>query len=88
MQMKLSRHSVASVAAFAGYSASYLKELVNSGFAQAILRDSQNPMLRFCDLQSMVDILKWKKDKVAVGFRVTEPLSERSAIQNKKEEKL
>ena len=86
---EISREHIEMLAeAFAGYSASYLKELVNSGFAQAILRDSQNPMLRFCDLQSMVDILKWKKDKVAVGFRVAEPLSERSAIQNKKEENL
>ncbi|MEI7752158.1 MAG: ATP-binding protein [Candidatus Omnitrophota bacterium] len=73
---------------FAGYSAAYLKELVNSGFAQAILRDGESPVLRFCDLQSMVDILKWKKDKVAVGFRVSEPAMEKSAIQNKAEGKL
>lgn len=73
---------------FAGYSAAYLKELVNSGFAQAILRDSQNPVLRFSDMETMVGILKYKKDKVPVGFTVPEPARERSSIQNKKEEKL
>lgn len=73
---------------FPGYSAAYLMELVNSGFAQAILRDSQNPVLRFCDLDAMVDILKRKKDKVPVGFIMAEPVKERSHIQNKKEENI
>jgi SpoVK/Ycf46/Vps4 family AAA+-type ATPase len=73
---------------FAGYSAAYLKELVNSGFAQAIIRDSLNPVLKFCDLESMVDILKRKKDKVPVGFSVPTPVKERSSVQNKREENL
>jgi len=73
---------------FAGYSAAYLKELVNSGFAQAILRDNCNPVLKFCDLESMVDILKRKKDKVPVGFSIPAPAKERSSIQTKKEKNL
>ena len=73
---------------FAGYSAAYLKELVNSGFAQAILNDSQTPILRFRDMESMVDILKHKKDRAPVGFVVPEPVKETSSIQNKKEKNL
>ena len=73
---------------FAGYSAAYLKELVNSGFAQAIMRDNQKPILRFKDMDSMVDILKHKKDRAPVGFVVPETVSERTPIQNKKEENL
>jgi len=74
---------------FSGYSAAYLKELINSGFAQAILRDGQNPVLQFKDLETMVGILKHKKDKVAVGFSVVqESVKLQSPIQNKKEEYL
>lgn len=73
---------------FAGYSAAYLKELVNSGFAQAIMRDNQKPILRFKDMDSMVDLLKHKKDRAPVGFVVSEPVTEKNPILNKKEENL
>jgi ATP-dependent 26S proteasome regulatory subunit len=53
---------------FTGYSSSYLKELVNSGFAEAILRDPKNPVLKFCDMEAMVGILKKKNGKGPIGF--------------------
>lgn len=69
---------------FSGYSAAYLKELVNSGFALAILRDSRTPILRFKDMESMVDILKHKKDRAPVGFVVPEPVKECAQFKTKR----
>jgi len=53
---------------FMGYSSSYLKELVNSGFAEAILRDPKNPVLKFCDMEATAGILTKKNGKGPIGF--------------------
>ena len=56
--------------AFEGYSGAYLKELINSGFAQAILRDDQNPVLLYSDLLEISEVLKNKEEKKFIGFAV------------------
>ena len=53
---------------FAGYSGTYLKELVNSGFAQAVLKNEADPVLTFEDLVSNVDVLKNREKRVPIGF--------------------
>ena len=55
---------------FEGYSGAYLKELINSGFAQAILRDMENPVLRFSDLEETSEVLKNNEAKKFLGFAV------------------
>ena len=53
---------------FEGYSGAYLKELINSGFAQAIFRDDKNPILRYSDLVESSEVLKNKEEKKFLGF--------------------
>lgn len=57
---------------FEGYSGAYLKELVNSGFAQAVLRDDEKPVLRYSDLEGISEVLKNRQEKSPLGF-VTQP---------------
>jgi len=56
---------------FEGYSGAYLKELINSGFAQAVLRDAQNPILYYSDLEETSEVLKNKDAKRFLGFAVS-----------------
>lgn len=57
---------------FEGYSGAYLKELINSGFAQAILRDDKKPVLRFNDLVETSVVLKNKDGNKFLGFGIKE----------------
>ena len=56
--------------AFSGYSGAYLKELVNSGFAQAVLRNEDEPVLLFSDLAANLAVLK-NNEKRSIGFEVS-----------------
>ena len=53
---------------FSGYSGAYLKELVNSGFAQAILRNETDPVLLFGDLNGNLEVLKNNPKRPPIGF--------------------
>ncbi|MBF0595223.1 MAG: ATP-binding protein [Candidatus Omnitrophica bacterium] len=68
---RVSPQQVESLAeAFAGYSGAYLKELVNSGFAHAVLRDPEEPVLLFDDLTIYTKALQWKDDRNPIGFEI------------------
>jgi len=68
---------------FEGYSGAYLKELINSGFAQAILRDDQKPVLRFNDLVETSVVLKNKDGNKFLGFGIKEesPVAALATVQ-------
>ncbi len=66
---QITREDVDDLAAcFSGYSGAYLKELVNSGFAQAVLRDEHAPVLIFADLAGNLDVLKNREKRPVIGF--------------------
>lgn len=73
---------------FAGYSGAYLKELINSGFAQAIIRDDKEPTLQYSDLVETSEVLKNKEEKKFMGFQGggnNNKVMNVPVIQNKKE---
>jgi SpoVK/Ycf46/Vps4 family AAA+-type ATPase len=61
---------------FSGYSGAYLKELVNSGFAQAVLRNEQEPVLEFSDLSSNLEVLKNDEKRQLIGFEAVRQVSQ------------
>ncbi|MBF0490997.1 MAG: ATP-binding protein [Candidatus Omnitrophica bacterium] len=71
---------------FSGFSGAYLKESVNSGFAQAILRNENEPVLVFTDLLEDLDVLKHQEKRSPMGFDIGNKSSypeELNATRNK-----
>lgn len=73
---------------FSGYSGAYLKELVNSGFAQAVLRSEESPVLEFSDLASNLAVLKNDEKRAPMGFQTPRQVDQLEGIRAVRKENL
>jgi hypothetical protein len=73
-------------ACFSGYSGAYFKELVNSGFANAVLRNEHEPVLLFSDLAENLDVLRNKEKRPVIGFEAKPQVSCLEAVRASRKE--